>query len=300
MKIGYPCINRSIKCTPNKTFRLSSYSEEKLINTVQKNINCLKKTLEFNLRNNLLFFRIGSPLIPFASHPICKFNWQKYFKKQFREIGRYLKENKFRISMHPDQFVIINSPKKEVNKRSIKEIEYHCQVLDLLELDQTAKIQIHIGGVYNNKELSIKRFIDNYKKLSDKIKKRLVIENDHNSYNLKDCLSISEKINIPVVFDSFHHQCLNNKEKVREAIIQTMKTWKKKDGKLIVHYSTQKKNALKGTHTEKINITNFRNFLKETKKLDFDIMLEIKDKEISALKALEEIRKSKNYIPPPT
>lgn len=94
MKIGYPCINRSIGCTPNRTFRLASYSEERLIETVQLNLDCLKKTLEFNVENNLLFFRIGSPLIPFASHPVCKFDWQKHFEEQFNEIGNYLDQEK--------------------------------------------------------------------------------------------------------------------------------------------------------------------------------------------------------------
>jgi UV DNA damage endonuclease len=297
MKIGYPCINRSIKCTPNRTFRLASYSEKKLIETIKENLNCLKKTLEFNVKHNLLFFRIGSPLVPFASHPICKFNWQKYFKKQFEEIGKYIKKHKFRINMHPDQFVLINSNKKEIIKKSIKEIEYHCDILELLKLDQKDKIQIHIGGVYGDKQLSIKRFIDNYKKLPKRIKKRLVIENDHRSYSLKDCLFVSKKTNIPVVFDFFHHQCLNNGESIRKGIIQAMKTWKKKDGKLMTDYSTQKKNSLKGSHTEKIDIKEFRKFLKEIKRLDFDIMFEIKDKEKSALKALKEISKwNKNIL----
>jgi len=74
MKIGYPCINNSVGCTANKTFRLRNYSEEKLIEKVRANLACLQKILEYNLKNNSLFFRIGSDLVPFASHPVCKFN----------------------------------------------------------------------------------------------------------------------------------------------------------------------------------------------------------------------------------
>ncbi len=288
MKIGYACINNKIGCTSNSTFRLKSYSKERLIETVQNNLNCLRRILEFNVKHKLMFFRIGSQLVPFASHTICKYDWKKHFKDQFREIGDYIKKNKIRISMHPDQFVLINAKKKSIVKNSIKELDYHCYVLDLMKLDSTAKVQIHVGGVYGEKEKSIKRFISNYKKLPAKIRKRFIIENDHLSYSLKDCLEISKKTKVPVVFDSYHHECLNNRESFRQAVIKAKKTWKKKDGKLIVHYSSE--GERRGSHAQHINIKKFKEFIKETKGLDFDIMLEIKDKERSALKAVKILR----------
>ncbi|MDW7988457.1 MAG: UV DNA damage repair endonuclease UvsE, partial [candidate division WOR-3 bacterium] len=85
MKVGYPCINRTLGCTTNTTFRLASYSEKNLIEKVLDNLNCLKKILEFNVKNGLLFFRISSDLVPFASHPVCTFNWQRYFQTNFSE-----------------------------------------------------------------------------------------------------------------------------------------------------------------------------------------------------------------------
>jgi UV DNA damage endonuclease len=287
MKIGYPCINRSIGCTANSTFRLASYSKKKLIETVAGNLNCLRKILEYNVKNKLMFFRIGSQTVPFASHPICKYNWKKCFRKEFKETGDYIKTNKIRISMHPDQFVLINAKSRNIVRNSIKELDYHCGILDAMGLDSTAKVQIHVGGVYGDKDKSVKRFIENYKKLPAFIKKRVVIENDHRSYSLNDCISISQKIRIPVVFDAYHHECLNNGETLRQAIIKAKRTWKKKDGKLMVDYSSQEKGKKKGAHAQHINIRKFKEFLKQTKGLNFDMMLEIKDKERSALKAIK-------------
>ena len=292
MKLGYPCINNSIGCTANSTFRLRNYSKENLIEKVESNLDCLLEILKFNVKNGFFFFRIGSQLVPFASHPVCKFDWQKYFKKRFEEIGHFVKKNKIRISMHPDQFTILNAENNDIVKRSIKELVYHCQILDLMELDLTAKVQIHVGGVYGDKEKSLKRFVENYKSLSSDIKKRFVIENDDKSYSLKDCLKINKMTGIPIVFDVFHHQCLNNSEPVRQALLDAKKTWKKSDGDLIVHYSSQKKEARRGSHSYHINIKDFQSFLEKVNNINFDVMLEIKDKEKSALKALKVVKQN--------
>ena len=291
MKIGYPCINTSIGCTANSTFRLKSYSEKRLISAVQNNLDCLLKILEYNVNHGLLFFRIGSDLVPFASHPICRFGWEKYFKKQFKHIGSFIKKHKIRISMHPDQFTLINSPSRQITKRSIKELEYHRRILDAMCLGTEAKIQIHVGGVYGNKARAIESFVKRYKSLDRKIKNRLVIENDDISYSLKDCLKINQRTKIPVVLDAYHHQILNNGESIRDALIKAKKTWKKKDGLLMVDYSSGRRG--KRTHAEHININDFKKFIEKTKGLNFDMMLEIKDKEKSALKAAALLKNEK-------
>lgn len=110
MKIGYPCINTSIPRDTPSMFRLAFYSEGRLIQIVKDNLNHLAKILKYNVDHDLLFFRISSEIVPFASHPICKFSWDKYFQSEFEEIGNYIKNHHIRISMHPDQYVVINSP----------------------------------------------------------------------------------------------------------------------------------------------------------------------------------------------
>ncbi|NIQ13112.1 MAG: UV DNA damage repair endonuclease UvsE, partial [Candidatus Dadabacteria bacterium] len=208
---------------------------------------------------------------------------------QFQEIGDFIKKNNMRISMHPDQFTLINAKDPEIVRRSIEELNYHCEVLDLMGLDHTAKIQIHVGGVYGDKEASIKRFVGNYIKLPEKIKKRLVVENDDRSYSLKDCLKINKRCGVPILFDTFHHECLNDGENMREALLKAKSTWKEEDGELMIDYSTQKAEARRGTHTQHIDIGHFRDLLQKTRDINFDIMLEIKDKEESALKAIKEV-----------
>jgi UV DNA damage endonuclease len=287
MKIGYPCINRSIDCQGDKTFRLKSYSEERLVETVENNLDCLLEMLQFNLNHNILFFRITSDLVPFASHPICRYKWQDHFKPKLRKIGDFVKGNQVRISMHPDQFTLINSPDLKIFKRSQKELLYHCQVLDLMELDPSAKIQIHVGGVYGDKQKSMKRFIRRFGKLGEEIQRRLVIENDDRNYTLRDCMDIHEKTKIPVIFDSFHHEVNSSGESNALALEYVTETWSNGDGLPMIDYSSQERGRRKGKHIESIELKDFKRFLKETESFDFDLMLEIKDKERSALKALK-------------
>ena len=147
MKIGYPCINLTIGCKSDRTFRLKSYTDERLKSTIENNLDCLQKILQFNVEHDILFFRITSDLVPFASHPVCQFNWRYYFKDKFDGIGDYITRHKIRISMHPGQYTVLNSPDTSVVERSKKELLYHQQVLDALGIDVSAKIQIHIGGV---------------------------------------------------------------------------------------------------------------------------------------------------------
>ena len=220
--------------------------------------------------------------------------------------------------MHPDQFVVLNSPNEKIVQNSINELTYYCRILDMMRLDETAKVQIHIGGVYGDKLEAINRFIKTYNnnlQLVDySVKRRLVIENDDHLYSIKDCLCIHQQTGIPIVFDSFHHECFgyNSDESkvkgevsIQNSIQKAMSTWKNSvDGLPMVDYSSQDIRTAgndgdlivrKGKHTATIDHISFKKFLKQTEGLDFDIMLEIKDKEMSALKALDLVNNTQNY-----
>ncbi len=288
MRIGYPCLNLSIGCSSGRTFRLRSYSESQLKETIESNLDCLLKILHYNAEHNMLFFRITSDIVPFASHPVNTFNWQNHFKPKFEEIGDFIKNNGLRISMHPDQFTLINSVKEDVLERSIKELKYHASLLNSMRLDYTAKIQIHVGGVYESKRQSTERFVERYSKLETPIKNRLVIENDDRLYNIDDCLEISIRTGMPVLFDVFHHSVNGTKATVHQALELSHKTWNlKRDGVPMVDYSSRNLNGTIRQHADSIDLQDFHKFLVETEPFDFDVMLEIKDKEDSAARALE-------------
>jgi UV DNA damage endonuclease len=189
--------------------------------------------------------------------------------------------------MHPGQFTLINSPDTRVFEKSVRELAYHARVLDLMTLDTSAKIQIHVGGTYRDKDQSMIRFVERFETLDELVKRRLVLENDDRRYSLSDCLQLSAETSVPVVFDVFHHSVNDSGETIPEAFKLVTRTWRETDGLPMVDYSSQKAGHTMGTHVNTINVEHFRRFLDASRPYDFDVMLEIKDKELSALKAVE-------------
>lgn len=194
-----------------------------------------------------------------------------------------------RVSMHPGQYTVLNSYRDDVVSRAIADLNYHNLVLDSLGVDIKNKIILHIGGVYGNKEEAIERFIQNYGLLNKGVKERLVIENDDKSYNIKDVLSIGNRLDIPIVYDNLHNHVLPY-DKLKDDnywINKCKNTWKREDGPQKIHYSQQDKNKRPGAHSETIEVKEFAVFLNNLDNYeDIDIMLEVKDKNLSAIKCI--------------
>ncbi|MGG6461040.1 MAG: hypothetical protein ACM3JQ_06410 [Candidatus Eiseniibacteriota bacterium] len=72
-----------------------------------------------------------------------------------------------------------------------------------------------------------------------------------------------------------------------KAFQKCCETWVKKDGLPMADYSNQEIGYRKGRHCTSIDLMDFRKFILQTHGLDYDLMLEIKDKQISAIKALQ-------------
>ena len=291
MKIGYPCINRSLSSGSGHTFRLASFIEARFMATVEMNLAGLREILEYNRRYGLQFLRISSGLIPFASHPVCTIRWWERFATTFSELGKEIRDAECRITMHPDQFTLLNSPEPRIVTASTAELLYHARVLDALELDRTAKIQIHVGGVYGDKPAAMQRFAAAYRTLPEPVRRRLVLENDDHLYALADVVALHRETGTPVLFDFFHHRLHHHGETVLEALALATATYTPADGLLLTDYSSQEPGARPGTHAETLVAAEFIALLEATRPFDFDIMLEIKDKEKSALRAMQLARR---------
>lgn len=287
IRVGYACINTRLP-SPNRTCRLKNATPEKILELAAANLAALQPIFDWNVAHGIELFRISSDVIPFGSHPINKVPWRRILRGQFERLGSFIRAKRLRISMHPGQFTVLNSPRREVVENSVKELEYHTAFLDSFGVDDTHKIVIHLGGIYDDKTQSLKRFIQACKNLDRRIKARLVIENDERCYSIADALNASKAIGVPVVFDVFHHRwnpALGSCA-LRAIIRLSAATWRKRDGRVKIHYSNQWPGQPSGTHSKTVSVRKFGNFYREVGDLDIDVMLEVKDKERSVLKLM--------------
>lgn len=286
MKLGYACINLSLgsDITTNRTLTKKTFEKlgaDYVSELALKNVSDIIKILEWNLKNDIKFFRLSSDIIPrddmVALQDLKDF---EQIKNKLKEAGDFAKQNNIRITSHPGPFVVLSSPHEHVVDKSIKNLELHGFIFDLMELDKTSynKINIHCNGVYGDKLSAMDRFCDNYNKLSDSVKNRLSIENDDKAsmYSVNDLLYIHNKISIPIVFDYHHHRFCDGGITEEEALALAVSTWKNGITP-VVHYSESAVDKKPQAHSD------FIKTLPNTYGNDVDIMLETKMKDLALL-----------------
>lgn len=286
--LGYVGINTLLQ-TASKTFRLANYSSERMLEISRKNLHALREILQWNVAHRIKLFRITSGLIPFGSHSINSGIWKKDLREDFQEIGDFIRRNFLRVSMHPGQYTVINTPDSETYERSLKDLQYHCAVLDLMELDGSHKIVIHGGGIYGRRQYSTEVLLQRLEGMSEPIRKRLVIENDERNFSAADIYTVCKRTGYPGVLDIFHHQCFPSFQNlgIREIVEHFRETWPDSQRQKI-HYSNQAPQKHRGANSEGIDLEQFSRFYENVKDMELDIMLETKDKQQSVLK----VRKS--------
>ncbi len=293
MKIGYACIPMAISEKITRSFILKNFTQEKFYETLQLNLKDLKTILQYNVNNEIKMFRISSDIVPFGSHIRNNIKWWETFKDILQDIGEFIKNNNLRVSMHPGQYTVLNSTSEDVVLKSIKDIEYHTAFLDSLEVCYENKIVIHIGGVYGDKASALERFKHNFNKLSDSAKKRLVLENDEKCFNIEEVLYLCKNLNIPAVFDNLHHKCNPSMGNDLNYILSEVeKTWNLQDGAMKLHYSDEDEHKRSGSHSKFVITENFLNYYSSVKGFSPDIMLEVKDKDLSAIKCINCLEKN--------
>ncbi len=252
----------------------------------------------WNEKNGIKVFRLSSELFPHKSNPKA-INYDFGFAKiLLKEIGLLSKKLNQRLTFHPGQYNVLGTPNDKTLKQTINDLDYHATVLDLMELDNNSVMVIHGGGLYNNKELTKERWCNNYLKLPENIKNRLVLENCEKCFSIKDCLEISNIVNIPVVFDTHHFECyqiLHPNEKFHPPeyyIKDILNTWTKRNIKPKFHISEQGKGKC-GHHSDYIeNIPNYLLEIPNKYNINIDIMIEAKKKE----KAIDKLYKKYPFL----
>ncbi len=298
MKIGYACLAIGVEGTSFSTCQLKNLTEPRLQEAIVHNLRSLENLLDYNLANHLLLFRLSSDLIPFGSSPVNTLPWWDLYRETWERLAAKIRDSKMRVSMHPGQYTVLNSPDPEVVRHAQADLRYHERVLDCLHTTASSKIVLHVGGVYGAKTEALERFLRAYQETDPKVRQRLVLENDDRSYDISEVLTLGKKLGAPVVFDNLHHLLHPSPilHSDAEWIALASTTWKKEDGTQIIHYSQPDPSKRRGAHSQSVALDPFLAFVAGLKRSDIDIMLEVKDKNLSALKCLNALSPAKDIV----
>lgn len=204
--------------------------------------------VRWNDKYGIKFLRLSSEMFPFASHDDYGYKLAPFAADTLAEAGKVIAELGHRVTTHPGQFTQLGSPRKQVIDNAIRDLAYHDEMLSLLKMppqeDRDAVMILHLGGAYGDKPAAIERFKENYAKLSQSIKNRLVLENDDVVWSVHEILPLCEELNIPMVLDFHHHSILFDSTQIREGtkdIIdlfpRILETWRRKNITPKMHYS---------------------------------------------------------------
>lgn len=301
IRLGYVSLSLALDITTSSTMTYSQFEKEnypydKLYEIIDSNLDNLEKTLNYNIKNNIHFYRLTSKLIPLATHNKVSYDYITFFKDKFNHIGNIIKESNMRVDTHPDQYAVLNSVYTPVVDNTKEILEYHYKILNAFNIKDKL-ILLHIGGSQFGKKKSITRFINNFKSLPDYIKESLAIENDDKIFNIKDTIDLSKKLNIPVVLDYHHFLCNNDNEKIEDVIGEVINSWHNKTPKM--HFSSPKSKLKREfrSHHDYIDSDTFISFIEKIKFIDkdIDIMIEAKAKDDALFRLVRELKYKTNY-----
>lgn len=303
VRLGYVAIALNLdKVTSSSTVTYSRYSKinseeeklKKLKEVTYSNLEALEKILKYNIDHNIHFYRITSNLIPLATHPDVMWDYKKYFRQDFLNLGNIIKKSNMRIDSHPDHFNVINSTRESVIQSTLINLSNSVDIFELMDY-KLGKMVIHIGSSQGGKEESIKRFIRNFNNFPRRIQERLILENDDKVFTAKDVLQICKALKVPMVLYIHHHNCKNEGEDIGDLLEEIFNTWNDESIPPKLHFSTPKEFENDRKHADYIDADNFANFIKLVKSKvnrDMDVMIEAKKKDKAMLKLIEDLKRT--------
>ena len=291
-RLGFVASVLSEDISTSRTCRLKNATRLRIGELIAENLTALDRVITFLDRQQILLYRITSNLIPFASHPINLLQWWDEFAPELRAIGRRFRALDVRVSTHPGQFTVLNSPSAAVVKSALLELEYHARLLDAIEADRSAKIILHIGGLYTSSEtVAMDRFCAVASQLPDAVRRRLVVENDDRLFDADEVLSVARRLDLPVVFDWLHHNANPCRAPLAEVLPAIFATWRPEDGRPKVHLSSQASNGPRGAHADYVDVADALAFFEVVPLQPFDCMLEAKQKDRALLRLRAALRR---------
>ncbi len=273
---------------------------------LKTSLECLDAILDHLHKRRIPMYRMSSDLAPYATHPdMPQFHGMvAESDAELRAAGAKAKALDIRLSFHPSQYVLLNSPDPELTRKSIWDLSSQAEMLDRMGLGPEAVMVTHVGGAYGDTETSRARWATTWPILPEHVRRRLVLEHDDIRFSAADTLWVHEQTGVRLVFDYQHHWCLNPARLDAVDVLRRMLATWPAEQRPKIHFSSprtelrelmrpdkktkRKKKVLVPPiwtgHADFTNPFEFARFMRDTAGLVFDVMLEGKSKDISLLK----------------
>ncbi len=261
--------------------------------------------LDYLEKHDIRMYRMSSDLAPYATHPdMPQFHGMvQESASELRAIGEKARRLGIRLSFHPSQFIVLNSPDPELVRKSTWDLVSQAEMLDLMELGEEAVLVVHAGGSYGDKEAALGRWVETFRGLPEPVRRRLVLENDDIRFSAADVLRAHEQTGVRLIFDHQHFLCLNPEGlDMRPTVERFVASWGGR-GRPKLHFSsprtemrTVKRKGRDGKsrdavlapvwtgHADFCHPFEFIGFMRAMAGLTFDVMLEAKAKDLALIR----------------
>ncbi|QQR40577.1 UV DNA damage repair endonuclease UvsE [Devosia rhizoryzae] len=301
LKLGFP-----VKVLGNPALKSNDARRSQSNPHLRVSLGYLSDIFDYLVKHQISMYRMSSDLAPYATHPDMP-----QFHSMVQDcagdlaiIGKRARELGLRLSFHPSQFIVLNSPDPELVRKSIWDLTSQAEMLDLMGLGPEAVMVVHVGGVYDDKIAARQRWVETWPTLPEPVRRRLVLENDDLRFSCADTLYVHEHTGVRLIFDHQHFWCLNPEGlDLRDALSSMLATWPS-EVRPKVHFSSPRtelrqlarKNRKTGKaetvivapvwtgHADFVQPFEFISFMRIAKGLEFDVMLEAKSKDLALIK----------------
>ena len=237
MALGFACLNTQLQKSgtfTNRTCRkktLHSKGLEYISGLAFQNCLDLRELVKWNRVMGIELFRVSSGLFPWMDeYDFRVLKDYKLIEITLRSVGELAERFNQRLTFHPGPFNCLASYNPDVVAKTVRELDKHSEQFNIMGFEPSNynKINIHVGGSYDDKEATLERFCKNFELLADHTKKRLVVENDDKAseYSVKDLYEgVYKRIGIPITFDYYHHKFNTGGLTEEEALKLAATTW---------------------------------------------------------------------------
>lgn len=304
IRLGFVAMSVHLKdASPSKTMTVTNFEKiidreaglRKLTNLAATNLQNSLRVMRHAVAHDIKMYRFSSKLIPLLGHELTA-DWDFWGKlgPEFAEVGSFVRKHEMRVSFHPDHFTVLNSRNPDVVVKSIADLERHVKMIELMGLAEQARLVMHVGGSYKDKQESLKRFADEWIHVPESVRNHLTLENDDKTFTAGETLQLCEQLQLPMVLDIHHHRCNPGDDSLAELIPRIFPLWAGTGLPPKIHVSSPKSKKDLRHHADYIDVQDlvpFLDLVRDWQDIDLDVMVEAKQKDDAVMRLADDLAK---------